>query len=136
METSSTTSARTSKAITPSLIAPLVNKPKIARARISKSLAEPLPERTSSPTRTPKITVQFKLTVAQAEAVSVAGTFNGWDARRTPLKKEPEGWVATIRLPRGVYEYRFVVDGQWANDPGATQLTPNPFGTKNAVLTV
>ncbi|MDA1278233.1 MAG: hypothetical protein O2960_29915 [Verrucomicrobia bacterium] len=33
-------------------------------------------------------------------------------------------------------EYRFVVDGEWVDDPVATELTPNSHGTMNAVLVV
>ena len=84
----------------------------------------------------PKIEVQFKVAVHDAKAVSVAGTFNEWDPKKTPLKKAGDAWNTTIALPRGHYEYRFVVDGQWMADPNAAEAVPNPFGSSNSVLNI
>jgi hypothetical protein len=33
-------------------------------------------------------------------------------------------------LPSGRYEYRFVVDGQWTDDPAAGETVMNPYGDK------
>jgi 1,4-alpha-glucan branching enzyme len=68
--------------------------------------------------------------------VAVAGTFNGWNPEKTPLKKNGEAWERTVALPRGRYEYRFVVDGQWVADPSVRESVPNPFGSTNSVLNV
>ena len=45
-------------------------------------------------------------------------------------------WVKELTLPPGRYEYRFVVDNQWVDDPAAKEIVPNPFGGVNAVLVV
>jgi hypothetical protein len=45
-------------------------------------------------------------------------------------------WAKELALTPGRYEYRFVVDGEWVDDPAATELIPNTFGTANAVLVV
>lgn len=72
-----------------------------------------------------------------ARSVSVAGSFNDWRPERTPLRRNSEGaWEADLRLEPGDYEYRFVVDGQWSDDPLARRRVPNPFGGTNAVLHV
>jgi hypothetical protein len=39
-------------------------------------------------------------------------------------------------LRSGQYEYRFVVDGQWAEDSQATQRVANPYGSINSMLVV
>ncbi len=53
-----------------------------------------------------------------AQAVFVAGTFNHWQPDATPLKHESgDKWVAHLNLQPGTYEYRFVADGQWYDDP-------------------
>jgi hypothetical protein len=39
-------------------------------------------------------------------------------------------------LRSGQYEYRFVVDGRWTEDPQASQSAANPHGGFNLVLTV
>jgi hypothetical protein len=67
----------------------------------------------------------------------VAGSFNDWQPQATPLVPLGNGhWAKELTLPEGRYEYRFVVDGQWTNDPNAAETSPNPFGTENAVLTI
>lgn len=45
-------------------------------------------------------------------------------------------WIKDLILDPGIYEYRFVVDGEWLADPGCRQVAPNPFGGLNSVLTI
>jgi hypothetical protein len=72
-----------------------------------------------------------------AQHVCVAGTFNGWAPEKTPLEKNGVGeWEITLSLAPGDYEYRFVADGEWMDDPLACRHAPNPFGGQNAVLHV
>jgi 1,4-alpha-glucan branching enzyme len=73
----------------------------------------------------------------EAKTVQVAGTFNGWRPEANPLERTESGeWAARLMLKSGQYEYRFVVDGQWSDDPQATQNLPNPHGGLNSVLKV
>ena len=75
--------------------------------------------------------------IVNAQSVSVAGDFSDWQTDRYPLKKDEKGlWTITIRLAPGRYEYRFVVDGEWLNDPKCDERTPNEFGGENCVLHV
>jgi hypothetical protein len=39
-------------------------------------------------------------------------------------------------LSPGNYEYKFLVDGQWKEDPQNDQLHPNCFGTYNNIINV
>lgn len=72
-----------------------------------------------------------------AQEVHVAGTFNGWDPRATPMTRHEDGsWAARLLLPPGRHEYRFIVDGQWQEDPAARQSVDNPFGGRNSILEV
>ena len=41
-----------------------------------------------------------------------------------------------LTLPPGVYEYRFVADGDWMHEPLGSETTPNPFGWVNSILRV
>ncbi|HUJ09544.1 MAG TPA: glycogen-binding domain-containing protein [Verrucomicrobiae bacterium] len=96
-------------------------------ASTSRLAAKPEPE---------EGTVEFKLAAPDAHSVFVAGSFNGWDPRQTPLRRESGGvWRVTLPLSPGRYEYRFVVDGQWREDPAAKETVPNPHGGRNSVLT-
>jgi hypothetical protein len=84
------------------------------------------------------VTVRFVLVAPDARAVSLAGTFNQWDARATPLVRSgPTGvWTATLTLPAGQHQYAFVVDGvRWVPDPGAPAVDDG-FGRRNSVLTL
>jgi 1,4-alpha-glucan branching enzyme len=72
-----------------------------------------------------------------ASEVHAAGDFNGWRRGATPMKNAGDGkWVARLLLRSGQYEYRFVVDGRWAEDPGASQRAANPYGGFNSVVLV
>src|SRR5689334_9389793 len=53
-------------------------------------------------------TVEFRLSMPEAHTVCVVGTFNNWDAKKTPMQKDGTGWKANIPLAPGRYEYRFV----------------------------
>lgn len=81
--------------------------------------------------------VEFRLAAPEAQAVSVAGSFNDWDPQSAPLRRdEAGGWSVKLPLPPGRHEYRFVVDGQWISDPAATESAPNPHGGDNSVRRV
>lgn len=72
-----------------------------------------------------------------AKEVMLAGSFNDWNPSANPLQSQGDGrWVAELELTHGTHEYRFVVDGNWTDDPMALAYTPNPFGTFNCVLLV
>jgi RNA polymerase-binding transcription factor len=72
-----------------------------------------------------------------ARAVAVTGDFCGWDQAGRPLRRGRDGvWRTTLLLAHGRYEYRFLVDGQWADDPGCAERVPNGLGTLNCVLHV
>ncbi|MBN1794312.1 MAG: glycogen-binding domain-containing protein [Candidatus Omnitrophica bacterium] len=79
------------------------------------------------------ITVSFD--APSAYSVGVAGDFNGWKA--TPLTKSKTGlWTKELKLNPGTYQYRFIVDDTWCDDPAAQHFITNEFGTQNAVLSV
>lgn len=81
--------------------------------------------------------VQFELSAPEAREVFVAGEFNNWDARATPLKKDKNGvWKITFPLTPGRYEYRFLTDGKWENDPSCSGCVLNGFGSLNCVRIV
>ena len=77
------------------------------------------------------------LLAPEAREVNVAANFNGWRPEATPLKNTGVGkWVVRLMLRSGQYEYRFVVDGRWNEDPRASQRVANPYGGFNSVLMV
>jgi 1,4-alpha-glucan branching enzyme len=102
------------------------------------TVARPIaPKGTRKAQRPVEKPVEFILNQPQARSAVVVGSFNDWDASRTPMSQEPGGsWKATVWLPAGRYEYRFVVDRQWMSDPNAKEHVQNTFGSTNSVLVV
>ena len=82
-------------------------------------------------------TIEFKFYAPQAQKISVGGSFNNWKAEKNPLKKDASGnWKASLKLPSGRYEYRYLVDGVWQNAQEPVECTPNAFGSWNCVVKV
>ena len=81
--------------------------------------------------------IQFKLNAPQAKKVTLAGSFNNWDARSLSAKKDSRGnWSVKATLKPGRYEYKFVVDGNWMNDPSCSACVPNGLGSHNCVVEI
>ena len=81
--------------------------------------------------------VTFTLEAPKANKVILMGDFNKWDDQIHPMKKNRSGvWEKITMLLPGRYEYRFLVDGQWWNDPKNDQVCPNCFGTQNNVMVI
>jgi 1,4-alpha-glucan branching enzyme len=79
--------------------------------------------------------VTFKLNNPDASEVFLAGSFNNWNPSTQPLKKDAKGiWKTVLMLPRGTYEYRFVIDSRWIDDPDSPEKTLNEFGSYNSIL--
>jgi 1,4-alpha-glucan branching enzyme len=110
-------------------------KPLIKDADVSR-FVDDFPRDAKGSLTKSKVHVCFNVKAGEAKAVSVAGTFNHWDPKGTPLDRKGQAWEATIELARGKYEYRFIVDGQWISDPNALESIPNPYGSRNSVLSV
>jgi 1,4-alpha-glucan branching enzyme len=62
--------------------------------------------------------ISFRFHNTEACRVFLAGSFNAWDPTEHPLKKDGNGlWKTTKTLDQGIYQYRFIVDGEWKVDP-------------------
>jgi 1,4-alpha-glucan branching enzyme len=81
--------------------------------------------------------VIFRLEEPSAENVILMGDFNSWDAKKHAMKRDEQGiWSKIVMLVPGRYEYKFLVDGDWRNDPANEHQAPNRFGTTNNVIDV
>ncbi len=79
----------------------------------------------------------FLFTAPGAARVLLVGDFTQWQERSIPMKQRIDGrWQATVALRPGRYHYRFIVDGDWRDDPDCAQRVANPFGTEDAVRLV
>jgi 1,4-alpha-glucan branching enzyme len=85
--------------------------------------------------------ITFKFHAPEAKSVHIAGSFNDWNTHSDPLSQGKAGrvnnmWRRVFYLEPGVYEYRFIADGVWLDDPDATGLWTNEFGSFNCVVWV
>ncbi len=79
--------------------------------------------------------VSFSLHSSDAQEVILLGDFNNWSPQKHPMKRDGNGiWNKAVMLPPGKYEYKFLIDGQWQEDPHNGQICPNCFGTHNSVI--
>ncbi len=82
--------------------------------------------------------VRFSLDAPKAKAVLLVGDFTDWEARAKRMRRPRRGspsFVTVVELEPGTYEYKFIVDGHWVEDPRA-EAVPNSFGTRNSVVSV
>jgi 1,4-alpha-glucan branching enzyme len=81
--------------------------------------------------------IEFTFRAPEAKKIFIAGTFNDWNTKSMPMKKSKDGtWRIMVKLSPGRYEYKYFVDGTWAQDIPGAELAPNSFGTNNYVIGV
>ena len=86
-----------------------------------------------------EVTVQFR--DPAAGDVRIAGDFNGWipDKGVRSVIDSVSGarvWTKVLQLPPGTYQYRYVVDGEWKQDPSNANTAAGPNGRVNSILVV
>ena len=87
--------------------------------------------------KTAKKRITFNLDAPEAQEVNLAGSFNEWDPAARALKCDRKGiWRTWLNLSPSQHEYRFVVNGQWQEDPRCDDREENPYGSFNSVVQV
>ena len=79
----------------------------------------------------------FTIKAPGAHSVLLVGDFTQW--QQNPISMHngiPGGWHAEVELAPGPHQYRFLVDGEWVDDPECTVRVPNPFGSQDCVCQV
>lgn len=66
--------------------------------------------------------------------VQVEGSFDRWTKRHT-MQKSGKDYTIVQLLPPGVYQYKFIVDGQWRHDPNLPSMY-DEMGNVNNVMEV
>ena len=83
------------------------------------------------------VEVEFTLDAPDVKVVYVAGDFNNWAGDKDRMKKGQDGiWRIKMAVPPGKYQYKFVVDGQWKEDPANTDKVADPYGGFNSIIEV
>jgi len=82
-------------------------------------------------------TETFHFTDSDASSVLLVGDFTDWERNPIPMRKAAGGvWTATVSLKPGNHTYRFIVDGEWRDDPECPLHVPNPYGGEDMVSRV
>ena len=85
---------------------------------------------------TKKVTFSFK-PAQELHEVKLAGNFTNWEQGAIVMTKGRFGeWKAQTTLEPGEYEYKFMADGNWLNDPKADKQKFNDLGSENSVKVV
>lgn len=81
--------------------------------------------------------VSFKLKgYKDAEKVILSGTFNRWDETGFIMKPSDDGWEITLQLRPDIYQYKFIVDGNWIEDPQNPSKVENEYDGYNSIIDV
>jgi 1,4-alpha-glucan branching enzyme len=81
-----------------------------------------------------KKTQPFSFSAPTAMSVQLVGDFTHWKKQPINLQKGADGiWRAKVELEAGEHRYRFLVDGQWRDDPECRVRVSNPYGSQDSV---
>jgi 1,4-alpha-glucan branching enzyme len=76
----------------------------------------------------------FTFTAPGANSVLLVGDFTHWQKNAIAMHRGKAGvWTTSVDLQPGRHTYRFLVDGEWRDDPECTVRVPNPFGSEDMV---
>jgi len=79
----------------------------------------------------------FSLEATEAKEVFLVGDFNNWSSGKHPMQRDENGmWNKRVMLYPGNHEYKFLVDGQWKEDPRNNRRRPNCFGSYNNIISL
>jgi 1,4-alpha-glucan branching enzyme len=87
----------------------------------------------------PVCKVTFSIEAKEANTASVVGDFNNWDQKAGALSKLKNGtFKAVFDLNKDAsYEFKYVVDGQFVNEPEADSFRWNDYaGAENSVVSL
>ena len=87
----------------------------------------------------PVCKVTFSVAAKEASQVSVVGDFNNWNVAEGALSKLKNGaFKGVFDLNKDAeYEFKYVIDGSFVNEPEADSFKWNEFaGNENGVLIV
>lgn len=68
--------------------------------------------------------------------VILTGSFNNWNEKEIKMTLDNGVWKASVFLPENLYEYKFIVDGKWGEDPNNPNKVLNEHGTYNSILDI
>jgi 1,4-alpha-glucan branching enzyme len=80
---------------------------------------------------------EFAYTAPDARSVQLVGDFTEWTRHPVKLTRGSDGrWHTAVQMQPGAHRYRFLVDGEWRDDPACKARLANPYGSEDAVRQV
>ena len=68
-----------------------------------------------------------------AKRVMLSGNFNNWSTLQGIMLKTDSGWIRDVRLEAGIYNYKFIFDGNWDIDVNNNLRQDDGAGNLNSV---
>jgi len=112
-----------------------------AALAVEVAIGAPDDAEASLPAERPSREVLVRFRDPRAQDVRIAGDFNGWvpdKGVRSLIEADGEArvWTKILQLTPGRYQYRYVVDGVWREDPDNPEGVPSDVGGRNSILVV
>lgn len=81
-------------------------------------------------------TARFSFYRPRASQTFLVGSFNNWQIGDLPMRQDKHGyWNGTLLLKPGVYQFRYLADGNWYTDFAAFGVEMD-HGFCNSVLRI
>ena len=79
----------------------------------------------------------FSIAAPDAREVFLAGEMTDWDAGKVAMQRDEQGtWHTALDLEPGQWLYKFVVDGQWVQDPATPDHDADGRGGQHSFVFV
>jgi hypothetical protein len=72
----------------------------------------------------------------KAGKVFLSGSFNNWHKNELRMIRIKNRWVINMFLREGTHAYKFIVDGNWINDPDNKITRPDGKGNTNSFMSI
>lgn len=104
----------------------------------SREIRDGNPSTPEASRRTP-VTFHYRPAARELNSVSVAGSFNDWDAAAHILRDDDRDgvWSVTVEVEAGDIAFQFVIDGdEWIDTDVGQGTDPDDFGGQRARATI
>ena len=72
----------------------------------------------------------------KAHSAILSGSFNGWNEGELRMINIRGSWTIDLYLREGTHAYKFIVDGNWINDPANKVTRPDGTGHRNSFISI
>jgi hypothetical protein len=70
----------------------------------------------------------------KARQIILSGSFNNWSTSQITMKRTSAGWFIKLNLAPGKYQYKYIVDGKWIEDPYNQLKQDDLNGGNNSIV--